>query len=129
AAAPPLKPLISLKLISGSAVACGLLHIIIETGRADVMEVNMIAKSEGHACDNCQVEYFCARLKSILAIIESSLNESTNAEIIKELNQLTRELAVAGFHYPDGHVPCDFAENPERIQAITNQLIDLSKKI
>lgn len=89
----------------------------------------MTATQKNHSCDQCQTDYFCARLKTAMAVIQSSFNDTADTETRKKIDAIRNELAAAGFNYPTGEVPCAYATDPQQIRALTNELIRLSVRI
>lgn len=89
----------------------------------------MISTEKKQICDQCQMDYFCARLKTALAIIQSSVGSTTEDDIVKRLESIRQELDLAGFRYPQGETHCSYATDPGKIQEITNELIRLTARI
>jgi hypothetical protein len=89
----------------------------------------MTATQKTHSCDQCQADYFCARLKTAMAVIQSSFNDSPDPETQKKIESIRADLAAAGFSYPTGEVPCAYATDPQTIRDLTNELIRLSVRI
>ena len=87
----------------------------------DVSTASNIKGTCPPACDMCNAEFSCVRLKAVLNLLED--HKFRDAATREKVAGILAELHDAGWKYPEGQQLCDMAQASEQIQALTWELI------
>ena len=62
--------------------------------------------NQPQSCEYCKDQIHCRNLYVALKILEEELRFADRADLWKDFSQLQKDVALCGFHYPDGSSLC-----------------------